>query len=114
MQCAAGEIRREEPGDAGLALKAENFTNGCAAAERGSPQPRGFWVWFFFAGASFLLPLPFSIIALFPANLRYISIKSPFLTKVLTYSLYYDNRMQRVCPTSAALFHCGRGDSKNK
>ena len=34
MQCAAGEIRREEPGDAGLALKTENFTNGCAAAER--------------------------------------------------------------------------------
>ena len=60
MQRAAGEIRGEEPGDAGLALKAENFTNGCAAAERGSPQPRGFWVWFFFAGASFLLPLPFS------------------------------------------------------
>ncbi len=29
MQCAAGEIRGEEPGDAGLALKAENFTNGC-------------------------------------------------------------------------------------
>ena len=34
MQCAAGEIRGEEPGDAGLALKAENFTNGCAAAGR--------------------------------------------------------------------------------
>ena len=34
MQRAAGEIRGEEPGDAGLALKAENFTNGCAAAER--------------------------------------------------------------------------------
>ena len=59
MQCAAGEIRGEEPGDAGLALKAEIFTNGCAAAERDSPQPRGFWVWFFFAGAFFLLPLPF-------------------------------------------------------
>ena len=34
MQCAAGEIRGEEPGDAGLALKAENFTNSCAAARR--------------------------------------------------------------------------------
>ena len=34
MQCAAREIRGEEPGDAGLALKAENFTNGCAAARR--------------------------------------------------------------------------------
>ena len=34
MQRAAGEIRGKEPGDAGLALKAENFTNGCAAAER--------------------------------------------------------------------------------
>ena len=33
MQCAAEEIRGEEPGDAGLALKAENFTNSCAAAE---------------------------------------------------------------------------------
>ena len=22
-------------------------------------QPRSFWVWFFFAGALFLLPLPF-------------------------------------------------------
>ena len=31
MQRAAGEIRGEEPGDAGLALKAEIFTNGCAA-----------------------------------------------------------------------------------
>ena len=48
------------------------------------------------------------------ANLRYISIKSPFLTRILTHSLYYGNRMQRVCPTSAALFRCGRGDSKNK
>ena len=60
MQCAAGEIRREEPGDAGLALKAENFTNGCAAAERDSSQPRGFWAWFFFACTLFLLPLSFS------------------------------------------------------
>ena len=34
MQCAAGEIRGKEPGDAGLALKAENFTNSCAAAGR--------------------------------------------------------------------------------
>lgn len=41
-------------------------------------------------------------------------IKSPFLTRILTHSLYYGNRMQRVCPTSAALFRCGRGDSKNK
>ena len=53
-------------------------------------------------------------IALFSENIRYISIKSPFLTKILTHSLYYGNRMQRVCPTSAALFRCGRGDSKNK
>ena len=59
MQCAAREIRGEAPGDAGLALKAENFTNGCAAAERDSSQPRGFWAWFFFAEAFFLLPLPF-------------------------------------------------------
>ena len=56
----------------------------------------------------------FAPIALFSANLRYISIKSPFLTEILTHSLYYGNRMQRVCPTSAALFRCGRGDSKNK
>ena len=34
MQCAAGKIRGKEPGDAGLALKAENFTNSCAAAGR--------------------------------------------------------------------------------
>ena len=33
MQRAAREIWGEEPGDAGLALKAEDFTNGCAAAE---------------------------------------------------------------------------------
>ena len=59
MQCAAGEIRGEKPGDAGLALKAENFTNGCAAAERDSPQPRSFLAWFFFAEDFFLLPLPF-------------------------------------------------------
>ena len=65
MQRTAGEIRGKEPGDAGLALKAETFTNGCAAAEERSPQPCSFWVWFFFAGAFFLLPLPFSIIALF-------------------------------------------------
>ena len=56
----------------------------------------------------------FAPIALFSANLRYISIKSPFLTEILTHSLYYGNRMQRVCPTSAALFRCGCGDSKNK
>ena len=60
MQCAAGEIRGEEPGDAGLALKAENFTNSCAAVEERSSQPRSFWAWFFFAGAFFLQPLPFS------------------------------------------------------
>ena len=59
MQCAAGEIRGKEPGDAGLALKAENFTNSCAAAGRDSPQPRSCWVWFFFAEALFLQPLPF-------------------------------------------------------
>jgi hypothetical protein len=59
-------------------------------------------------------PCLFAIITLFSANLRYISIKSPFLTKILTHSLYYGNRMQRVCPTSAALFRCGCGDSKNK
>ena len=59
-------------------------------------------------------PCLFAPIALFPANLRYISIKFPFLTKILTHSLYYGNRMQRVCPTNAALFRCGRGDSKNK
>ena len=53
-------------------------------------------------------------IALFSENIRYISIKSPFLTRILTHSLYYGNRMQRVCPTSTALFRCGRGDSKNK
>ena len=56
----------------------------------------------------------FAPIALFSANLRYISIKSPFLTEILTHSLYYGNGMQRVCPTSAALFRCGCGDSKNK
>ena len=59
-------------------------------------------------------PCLFSPIALFSANIRYISIKSPFLTRILTHSLYYGNRMQRVCPTSTALFRCGRGDSKNK
>ena len=59
-------------------------------------------------------PCLFAIIALFPVNMRYISIKSTFLTKILTHSLYYGNRMQRVCPTNAALFRCGRGDSKNK
>ena len=59
-------------------------------------------------------PCLFAPIALFSANIRYISIKSPFLTRILTHSLYYGNRMQRVCPTSAALFRCGCGDSKNK
>ena len=59
MQRAAGEIRGKEPGDAGLALKAENFTNSCAAAERDSSQPRSCWAWFFFAEDFFLLPLLF-------------------------------------------------------
>ena len=59
MQRAAGEIRGEEPGDAGLALKAENFTNSCAAAERtlfAAAQLLGLVL---FAGDFFLLPLPF-------------------------------------------------------
>ena len=68
----------------------------------------------FSQGLSSCCPCLFAIIALFSANLRYISIKSPFLTRILTHSLYYGNRMQRVCPTNAALFRCGRGDSKNK
>ena len=68
----------------------------------------------FSQGLSSCSPCLFAPIALFSANLRYISIKSPFLTKILTHSLYYGNRMQRVCPTSAAFFRCGRGDSKNK
>ena len=72
MQCAAGEIRGKEPGDAGLALKAENFTNGCAAFGFGS----------FSQGLSSCCPCLFAPIALFSANLRYISIKSPFLTDV--------------------------------
>lgn len=59
MQRAAGEIRGKEPGDAGLALKAKNFTNSCAAVGERSPQPRSFCTWFFFAEAFFLLPLPF-------------------------------------------------------
>ena len=37
-------------------------------------------------------PCLFAPIALFSANLRYISIKSPFLTKILTHSLYYGKR----------------------
>ena len=61
MQRAAGEIRGEEPGDAGLALKAEDFTNGCAAAGRDSPQPRGFWAWFFSQGLSSCCPCLFAI-----------------------------------------------------
>ena len=59
MQCAAGEIRGEEPGDAGLALKAENFTNSCAAAGRtlsAAVQLLGLDP---FEGTLFLLPLPF-------------------------------------------------------
>ena len=67
----------------------------------------------FSQGLSSCSPCLFPI-ALFSENIRYISIKSPFLTKILTHSLYYDNRMQRVCPTDAAPFRCGRGDSKNK
>ena len=67
----------------------------------------------FSQGLSSCSPCLFPI-ALFSANLRYISIKSSFLTRILTHSLYYGNRMQRVCPTSAALFRCGCGGSKNK
>ena len=67
----------------------------------------------FSQGLSSCSPCHFPI-ALFSANIRYISIKSPFLTKILTHSLYYGNKMQRACPTSTALFRCGRGDSKNK
>ena len=37
-------------------------------------------------------PCLFAPIALFSANSRYISIKSPFLTKILTHSLYYGKR----------------------
>ena len=61
MQCAAGEIRGKEPGDAGLALKAENFTNSCAAAERDSSQPRSCWVWFFSQELSSCCPYLFAI-----------------------------------------------------
>ena len=67
----------------------------------------------FSQGLSSCSPCLFPL-ALFSENIRYIPIKSPFLTKILTHSLYYGNRMQRVCPTNAALFRCGRGDSKNK
>ena len=59
MQCAAGEIRGEEPGDAGLALKAEDFTNGCAAAGRTLSVAARLLGLVLFAGAFFLLPLPF-------------------------------------------------------
>ena len=92
MQRAAGEIRGEEPGDAGLALKAETFTNGCAAAEERSPQPCSFWVWILSRVLFSCCPCLFAPIALFSANSRYISIKSPFLTKILTHSLYYGKR----------------------
>ena len=68
----------------------------------------------FSQGLSSCCPCLFAPISLFSAKLRYISIKSPFLTRILTHSLYYGNRMQRACPTSTALFRCGRGDSKNK
>ena len=59
MQHAAGEIRGEEPGDAGLALKAEIFTNGCAAAERTLSAAARLLGLVLFAGALFLLPLSF-------------------------------------------------------
>ena len=59
MQRAAGEIRGEEPGDAGLALKAENFTNSCAAAGRTLFAAARLLGLVFFAEAFFLLPLPF-------------------------------------------------------
>ena len=81
----------------------ENALHGRAAFRFGS-----------FRGLSSCCSCLFTVIALFSVKLRYISIKYPFLTKILTHSLYYGNRMQRVCPTSAALFRCGRGDSKNK
>ena len=73
-----------------------------------------FWFGSLSQGLSSCCPCLFTIIASSSVNLRYISIKSPFLTKILAHSLYYGNRMQRVCPTSTALFRCGRGDSKNK
>ena len=92
----------------------EERLRGCAAAEERSPQPYSFWVWILSRVLSSFCPCLFAPIALFSANLRYISIKSPFLTRILTHSLYYGNRMQHVCPTSAALFRCGCGDSKNK
>ena len=79
MQRAAREIRREEPGDAGLALKADNLTNGFAALGFGS----------FSQVLSSCYPCLFAPIALFSANLRYISIKPPFLTKILTHFLYF-------------------------
>ena len=60
MQCAAGEIWGKEPGDAGLALKAENFTNGCAAAGRTLFAAARLLGLVLFAGAFFLLPPPFS------------------------------------------------------
>ena len=59
MQCAAGEIRGEEPGDAGLALKAENFTNSCAAVGRTLFAAAQLLGLNHFAGAFFLLPLSF-------------------------------------------------------
>ena len=59
MQRAAGEIRGEEPGDAGLALKAENFTNGCAAAGRTLSAAAQLLGLVLFAGAFSLLPLLF-------------------------------------------------------
>ena len=71
----------EEPGDAGLALKAETFTNGCAAAEERSPQPCSFWVWILSRVLSSCCPCLFAPIALFSANLRYISINPPVLNK---------------------------------
>ena len=92
--------------------KARKRLRGCG--ENALRSRAAFGLGFFSQRLSSCCPCLFAPIALFSANLRYISIKSPFLTKILTHSLYYSNRMQRVCPTSAALFRCGYGDSKNK
>ena len=92
--------------------KARKRLRGCG--ENALRSRAAFGLGSFSQGLSSCCPCLFAPIALFSANLRYISIKSMFLTKILTHSLYYGNRMQRVCPTDAALFRCGRGDSKNK
>ena len=71
----------KNPGDAGLALKAETFTNSC-----GGLSAAGFgWI---FRGY-FLFAAPAFCSILFSANSRYISIKFPFLTKILTHFLYF-------------------------